>query len=118
MYANSPYTLMKAFEGDQAVRRLIAAGRTVAPLIAQEIETRGLDLPEISLACFAYILDRVDHAAAVRDLKPLIARTTDRPLGLFTNIATHLLREGAGLPTRPRELVYTRAEIEETVARL
>lgn len=116
MYADSPYTLMKAFENDETVRHLIRVGRPVAPSITAELEKNGLDLDAITLACYAYILGKVDPALAVRILKPLLARTIDDPRLFFTDVAAHVLRESAGLPIRPHEVTYTQGELSETVA--
>lgn len=118
LYANSPYTLIKAFENDDTVRRLIRAGRQVAPPIAAEIEQHGLEIDDISLACYAYILHKVDAASAARVLKPLLARTRETPRLFSTAIATHVLRESAGLPTHPLDVVYTQSELAETLAHI
>ena len=118
MHANSAYTLMKAFENDETVRHLVQAGRQVAPVITAEIEKTGLDLDDITLACYAYILGKVDPAFAARVLKPLLARTIDERRLFFTDVAAHVLRESARLPTRPQEMAYTKSELLETLARI
>lgn len=117
VYASSPYVLMKVFENDPIVRRLIRAGREVVPLISKEMK-KGLKLPEITLSCFAYILQKVDAESAVKILKPLFARTIDKPRGFFTNFAAHALRQALKLPTKPLEVVYTKNELLETLERI
>ncbi len=113
VYASSPYVLRKAFENDPNVRSLIKAGREVVPLISKELEKNGLELHEITLACFAYILHKVDVKSAVKILKPLLAQTIERPGPFFVNFATHALRQESKLSIRPLEMVYTKAEILE-----
>jgi hypothetical protein len=115
VYASSPYVLMRAFENDLTVQRLINAGQEVVPLIAKELENTGLELPEITLACFAYILQRVDLESAVRILKPSFAQATEKPGPFFVHFAAHAIRQDRELPIKPLEMVYSEAELFEAL---
>lgn len=115
VYANSPYVLMKAFEKDQTVSRLIRAGAKVVPLISEELEKNGLELPEITLACFAYTLQKINIESAIKILKPLFAKAVERRGPFFVNFAAHSLRQAVKLPIKPLEMAYTRAELLETL---
>jgi hypothetical protein len=114
--ASSSYVLLKAFDNDETVRRLIRGGREVAPLISREIEQNAPQLDEITLACFAYILQKTDADAAVRVLAPLFAQSIAEPRVLFTDVAAHGLRQIAGLPTR-LNASYSKAEWQDTADR-
>ena len=115
--ASSPYTLRKAFENDQTVRHLIKAGREVAPLLSEELKN-GLTLNEITLSCFTYILHNIDPALTVKILKPLFAEAMKTPGAFFVYFAAHILREESNLPTKPLQMDYTRAELQETLKRI
>ncbi len=115
LFASSPYVLKKAFEKDQTVINLIKGGREVIPPISEELEKKGLELPEITLACFAYILYKVDLKSAVKILKPLFTQAVEKPGPFFVNFAAHILRQGSNLPIKPLELVYTRDELLEVL---
>lgn len=118
VYASSPHVLMKAFKNDLTVGRLIRAGREVVPLIDKELKRGGLELPEISLACFAYILQEIDLKSASEILKPLFVRTAKKPMGFFSNFAAHALRQQHKLPIKPLKMRYTKAELLETLKRV
>jgi len=118
VYASSPYVLKKAFENDLTVNRLIRAGQKVVPLIAKELEANGLKLPEITLACFAYILQEVDLKCASEILKPLFAQATEKPGPFFVHFATHSLRQAVKLPVKFPDMAYTKAELSETLEQI
>jgi hypothetical protein len=118
LYASSPYTLKKAFENDQTVLRLVKAGREVTPLLVEELAKNGLELNEITLSCFAYILHKVDPKLAVKILKPLFVKAMENPGAFFVYFAAHALRQESNLPTKPLELDYTRAELRETLKKI
>jgi hypothetical protein len=115
--ASSPYTLRKAFENDETVGHLIKAGREVAPLLSEELKN-GLTLNEITLSCFTYILHNIDPALTVKILKPLFAEAMKTPGAFFVYFAAHILREESNLPTKPLQMDYTRAELQETLKRI
>ena len=115
--ASSPYTLRKAFENDQTVRHLIKAGREVAPLLSEELKN-GLSLNEITLSCFTYILHSIDPVQTVKILKPLFAEAMKTPGAFFVYFAAHILREESNLPTKPLQMDYNRAELQETLKRI
>jgi hypothetical protein len=115
--ASSPYTLRKAFENDETVRHLIKAGREVAPLLSEEFK-EGLTLNEITLSCFTYILHKVDPDLTVKILKPLFAEAMKNPGAFFVHFAAHILRQESNLSTKPLQMDYTRAELQETLKRI
>ena len=116
--ASSPYVLRKVFAGDPLIKRLIRSRTEVVPLIEQIIAKEADKLPEISLAAYTYILEQVDQSAATRILKPLYQSRLQKPGPFFMNFAAHLFRIALGLPTHPLEMVYTKAELAETVQKL
>ena len=118
LYASSPYTLKKAFENDQTVLRLVKAGHKVAPLIAEELTKNGLELNEITLSCFTYVLHKVDPESVVTILKPLFAKAMENPGAFFVYFAAHALRQESSLPIKPLELNYTKAELLETLKKI
>jgi hypothetical protein len=115
VYASSPYVLRKAFESDRSVVRLISAGREVVPLISKEIEKHGMKLSEITLSCYAYILQKIDLEAALKILKPLFAKAIKNPGPFFVNFSAHALRQKVNLPIKPLQILYTKAELLETL---
>jgi|GEM_PF-1997665 hypothetical protein len=118
IYASGPNALMKAFKRDPTVGRLIEGGRKVVPLIAEEIEKNGLKLDEITLSCFAFILQKVDLDSATKILKPLFIQAMKEPNPFFVNFAAHALRQGLRLPVKPSDPLYTRGELLETLERV
>lgn len=113
IYASSPYVLMNAFEQDATIQRFIRAGRKIVPVIHEEIEKNGLNLHEITLSCFAYILQKVDVASAVKCLEKPFTRAIEKPGPFFVHVAAHTLRKGFKLTVKPFEAVYSRAELLE-----
>lgn len=118
MYASGPYTLLKAFEMDPTVNRLVRGGREVVPLIEQELKKGGMQLHEITRACYAYILQRVDLRAAVKILKPLYVRAMKNPDPFFLHFAAHALRQGLRVPVEPSDPFHSRAELLDTLDRI
>jgi len=116
--ASSPYVLLKTFAADPVIKRLIKGGARVVPLIQQILDVEADQLPEISLAAYAYILERVDKAAASRLLKPVFAARLRHPGPFFVHVVAHALRGPLGLPTRPLEVVYSKTELAETLRKL
>ncbi|UCE16676.1 MAG: hypothetical protein JSV12_03470 [Candidatus Bathyarchaeota archaeon] len=115
VYASSPCGLMIAFENDLIVQRLINAGQEVVPLITEELEKTGLELPEITLACFAYILQKLNLTSAAKTLKPLFVRAVEKPGPFFVHFAAHALRQATKLQTKPLGMTYTRTELLESL---
>ncbi|MFQ5981422.1 MAG: hypothetical protein ACE5OZ_25040 [Candidatus Heimdallarchaeota archaeon] len=115
MYASSPYSLKKAFDNDPDVNRLIKAGEQTVPLIVKELESGGLELHEITLACYAYILQKVNPQTAARVLESLFAKAMEKPGPFFVNFAANSLREAAKLPAKSLGDTHSRAELVETL---
>lgn len=114
-FASSPYVLRKAFERDEAVQRLIHAGRAAAPLVIQELRAAG-QIAEISRACLVYILEQVDGAAVPQAVAPLLRADLARPGPFFASFATHALRNATRLPNAgAAKLEYSPAEIREAL---
>lgn len=115
VYASSPLGLKKTFENDLTVQRLVGAGQEVIPLITKEIESEGLNLHEITLACFAYILHKVDPESAALILKPVFKAAIENPGPFFVNFANQTLRQVIKLPIKPYGSSYTSEELLETL---
>jgi hypothetical protein len=118
IYASGPYTLMRAFEMDQTVKRLIKGGDEVVPLIAAELKKNGLRLHEITRACYAYILQKIDLETAVKLLKPLYVRAMKKPDPFFVHFAAHALRRKLGQTVTLSDPKYTRIQLFETLDRI
>ncbi len=116
--ASSPKVLTFAFERDPHVCAVISSGPAAVPLIAQVIHREGARLNEISLACFAYILDRINRKAASEILRPLYPKLADQTNSFATIFVAHTLRAQMSLPVRDREFFYTPAELKETLQHL
>ncbi len=114
--ASGPSVLWGVFEDDPTVKRLLRAGSKAVPLIAAELEKRGLDLHPITASCFAYILQKTDAALAGRILGPLFLRALKRPDPFFMYFAAHALRQDMKLPFRPGDPEYTFGQLQETAA--
>ncbi len=116
LFASGPSVLMRAFERDPTVMRLVKGGAKVVPLIVAEIKENGLKLHTITLSCFAYILQKVDPAAASAVLKDLFVQAMKRPDPFFIYFAVHALRQDLKLPFKPRDPEYSYGELQETLA--
>jgi hypothetical protein len=116
LFASGPSLLMRAFEKDQTVMRLVRGGAKVAPLIAKELEKNGMKLDTITLSCFAYILQKVDPAIAAKVLKDLFIKAMKCPDPFFIYFAVHALRQNLKLPFKPHDPEYTYGELQETLA--
>jgi len=117
VYASGPGNLMKVFEKDPTVQRLIRGGAKVAPLVSAEIKENGPKLSKITLACFAYILQMTDRAAASAVLKPFFIQAMDKPDPYFIFFGAHAIREDLKLPLRP-DAEYSYDELQETKKRV
>ena len=115
VYASSPYGLMTTFENDLTVRRLINAGHEVVPLIEKELKENWINLHEITLACFAYILQKVDLESAAKILSPVFVQAIKQPGPFFVNFAAYPLRKVFKLPTKPLGDTNTQTELLETL---
>jgi hypothetical protein len=112
--ASSPYVLRKIFAADPTIQRLITAGEKIVPLILEEIR-KGERLDEITLAAFAFIVENVKAEAAPQVLGTLFRKSVTKPGPFFVHFAAHAIRSGLRLPIKPLELVYSPAELTETL---
>lgn len=111
--ASSPYVLRKIFAADPTIRRLIAGGETVIPLIAEEMR-KPEQMEEISLAALAFVVESVKVEAAPQVLGPLFRESVKKPGLFFVHFAAHAIRSSLRLPIKPLEIIYTQAELIET----
>jgi len=116
LFASGPSILMRAFEKDPTVARLLQGGSRVVPLISEEIKKHGLKLDTITLSCFAYILQKVDVTSAAAILRPLFLEAMKKPDPFFACFAAHALRQDLKLPIKPYDPEYSFAELQETLA--
>lgn len=116
VYASGPYTLLQAFARDPLVARVIRAGRKAVPLIVEQIKANGLKLDRITLACYVYILMRVDQEAAVAQVRPLFIEAMKKPDPFFPYFAAHVLRRSFNMPVKADDPEYSFAELQETLA--
>lgn len=115
-FASSPYVLRKAFERDPVVQRVIKGRQKVAPLLIAELKQNGRELDEITLACFTYILEKVDPTAISDVLTPLFEAAVDSPGPFFVHFAAHAMRQHMlNLPTEPAGTTYPQAELVQTM---
>lgn len=112
-FASSPYVLRKIFINDPTIKRLIAAGEIIIPLITEEIRKPG-GIDEITLAAFAFIVENVNDKAAPKVLGTLFKDSVDNPGPFFLYFAAHAIRSGLNLPIKPLEIDYSWAELIET----
>ena len=117
VYASSPYVLRKAFVADPTVQKLVRAGPKAFNDIKHEFAVRAAKLPDITLACLAYILNQIAPAKGAALVAPVLRRHVEKAGPFFKHFATHLLREQARLPLRPLEMVYRREETQEILTR-
>lgn len=115
--ASSPYVLRKVFTTDPIIQRLIRAGDKVIPLINAEMRS-SRNLKDITLAAFAYIIEKVQVQEAPQILKTYYPRAVEKPGPFFVHFATHAIRSGLKMPVKPLEIVYSRVEMNETQSRL
>jgi len=118
LYASSPYVLIKAFQHDPTVKRLIKSGSRVIPYILKEIEKNGLKLHEITLSCYAYILQNTDRESTVKGLEKPFSLALQNPGPFFVHIAAHALRQCYKLSIKPLKVVYSQAELQETIGHI
>lgn len=111
--ASSPYVLRKIIAEDPAVRRLISAGESVVPIIADIMKSRD-DLDEITLAAFAYIVEQVDAEATPKILGPRFRLSVKKPGPFFVHFAAHAIRAAKHLPLHEPHVAYSHDELVET----
>jgi hypothetical protein len=117
IYASSPYVLGKAFAADRIVQKLVRAGPNAFDDVKHEFVARADKLPDITLACLAYILTQIAPAKGAALVAPVLRRQVEKAGPFFKHFATHLLRQEARLPLRPLEMVYRREEMQEVLNR-
>jgi len=112
--ASSPYVLRKIFAADPIIRRLIAAKDKVVPLIAKETGKAG-DLDEITLSARAFCIESVKVEDASKILGAPFRKAIEKPGPFFVHFAAHAIRSGLRMPVSPLKMVYSRAELIETL---
>lgn len=115
LFASGPNGLMKAFERNPIVNRIIKYGSKAVPLIEKILKEEGDQLHEISLSCFAFILENVDIKAAAKILIPHFTQAMKDPEPFFVHFAAQVLRRQFRLPYKPRDPYYSRGELLETL---
>ena len=111
--ASSPYVLRKILAADPLIRRLIAAGEKVVPLIAEETRKRG-KLDEVTLSAFVFIVESAKVEAVPEIFGALFRKAVANPGPFFVHFAAHAMRSHFHLPIKPLRIVYSRAELTET----
>src|SRR5574340_1264661 len=114
LLASSPYVLRKVFAGDPTIMRLVSAREQALSFIAEKMKDDA-KLSEITLAAFAYIVENVDAPSAPRIFAKRFRKAVENPGPLFVHFAAHAIRTGLKRPVKPLEMVYSRAELLETV---
>lgn len=117
VYASSSYVLRKAFAADPTVQKLVRAGPNAFDDVKHEFATRADKLPDITLACLAYILTQIAPSEGAALVAPLLRRQVEKGGPFFKHFATHLLRQQARLPLRSLEMVYRPEEMQEILTR-
>ena len=115
LFASGPNGLMKAFERDPIVNQVIKYGSKAVPLIEEILKEEGDQLHEITLSCFAFILENMDIKAAAKILTPHFIRAMKDPEPFFVHFAAQVLRRKLRLPYKPRDPYYSRGELLETL---
>lgn len=115
VYASSPYVLRKAFDSDETLHHLIKGGSGVIPLISEEMQKNGTNLSDITLAAFAYVLEKIDAKEGVRYLEPIYAKSLENPGPFFVNFAAHAINIGSGSEIKPMGAVYSKPELLEAL---
>ncbi len=117
VYASSAYVLRKAFLADPTVQKLVRAGADAVEDVKQEFAAGADKLPDITLACLAYILTQIAPSEGAALVAPVLRKTLDKGGPFFKQFAAHLLRQQARLPLRPSNMAYPREEIQEVLSR-
>lgn len=116
LYASGPGNLTRVFDKDPTVQRLVRGGAEVVPLISAAIRESGFKLHNITLSCFAYILQKTDPTTAAAVLKPLFMQAMKKPDPFFIYFAAHAVRQNLKLSFRPGDPEYSYGELHETRA--
>lgn len=117
LLASSPYVLRKVFASDPAILRLISAREAALTLITEKMK-EDEKLSEITLSAFAYIVENVDAHSAPRIFGKRFRKSIEMPGPFFVHFAAHAIRTGLKRPVKPLEMVYSRAELLETLEML
>ncbi len=114
LLASSPYVLRKIFASDPTVMRLVSAREQALSFISEKMK-EDTKLSEISLAAFAFIVENVDARSAPRIFGKRFRKAVENPGPFFVHFAAHAIRIGMKRPVKPLEMVYSRAELLETL---
>lgn len=114
LLASSPYVLRKVFAGDPTIMRLVSAREQALSYIAEKMKDDAR-LSEITLAAFAYIVESVDASSAPKIFAKRFRKAVEAPGPFFVHFAAHAIRVGMKRPVKPLEMVYSRAELLETL---
>lgn len=116
--ASSPYVLRRIFATDPMIQRLIKGGKNTLPLIKEEM-SGSKSYSEITMAALAYIVEKIDASAAPEILKAAYTKAQEKPAGpFFVHMAAHAIRTGLKMPTKSKDIVYSKEELTETRRKL
>ncbi|HUT03514.1 MAG TPA: hypothetical protein VM163_06445 [bacterium] len=115
--ASSVLALLAMLEREPAVQTLLEAGAGLAPEIARTIQAQGLRQDDLGVTCLSCVLYKLDPALAAETLGQLLGPSLARPGFFLSHFAAHVVREQAGLPTKPG-MFYTPDEVKQTVRQL
>ncbi len=120
LHASSPYVLRKAFERDPLVQRLFKSGNEMYAEVEAEIHQNASKLDEITLACFAYLLEQADPNRVVRCLGAPFKEAVHHPGPFFVHFAAGALKRALKLAPAeaPKGMEYGRGQQLEIAARL
>ena len=111
-YASSAYVLRLAMDRDPTVQRLLKSGKKTHEAIENELKKNSGKLDEMTLACFAYLIENAEQKRVIRCLKGLYKQAVKDPGPFFVQFAAHALRKAIHLTTIrvPKDMEYTRGE--------
>lgn len=112
--ASSLVTLLAMLEREPAIQSLLKAGPGLIPKIARTIRAQGLQQDDLGVTCLSWVLYKLDPALAAETLGQLLGPSLGRPGFFLSHFAAHVVREQAGLPTKPG-MFYTPDEVKQTV---
>ncbi|MBN2208423.1 MAG: hypothetical protein JW759_03920 [Candidatus Coatesbacteria bacterium] len=115
--ASAVTVLLAVVEREPSVQALLEAGPSLAPKIAQLIRVRGVREDDAGVTCLSWLLYKLDPALAAKTLGEVLGPSLGRPGFFFTHFAAQVVREQAGLTTKPG-MFYTPDEVKQTVREL
>ena len=115
--ASSPYPLRRAFDLDETIQKIIEQGELAGNEIIELLKTdTSTSLNDITLACYFYILEKIDYKKEINQLVNILDNLKEDETKAFgQHFATHTIKKLTNQTDLDSNYYYDKTKILNTI---